>query len=405
MFILNFLRYLRGYVVFHAKGMFVERFLNLAARDGIAIWNSLRRGELFAGSAYAGDYRRLRHHARKTGVRMRVAEKHGVPFKRHKYRKRTGLLLGLGVFFIFVFAVSRFVWRVEVSGNESLTESEIVIALEEIGVKPGVLRSSVDVRGVERRIILAFDRLVWAALNINGSTAYIEVRENSLKPGEITEMGPCNIVASHSGQIISMTVTEGHPLKFIGDAVLKGEVIVSGVTQTRLGHNTLRHARAKVVARVEHEITVTAPYEQTIFQDTGQIATRTYFRLFGWELPLFPPFEIPRPYHAEREFAPFKLFGRELYSGIFTERFHLMEETEIAYSMAEARSLAIKELELREKAEFLDAEILDKTVVGRPGSTGFTLEARYDCMMNVAAEKPIRVESAQGRNATAPAAQ
>ncbi len=392
MFIVNFLRYLHGYVVFHAKGAFVERFLNLAARDGITIWNSFRRGELFVGSTHAVNYRRLRRHAMKTGVRIRVAEKHGVPFKRRKYRKRTGLLLGVGIFFIFVFVVSQFVWRVEVSGNESLTETEIILVLEELGVKPGVLRSSLDIRGVERRIILAFDRLVWAALNINGSTAYIEVRENSLKPGEISPLEPCNIVASHSGQIISMTVTEGQPLKFIGDAVLAGEVIVSGVTQTRLGQNTLRHARATVVARAEHEISVTIPFEQTVFKDTGQIATRKYFRLFDWEFPLFPPLEIPGPYHVERDFAPFKLFGGELFSGIFTERFHLMEETNVTYSMAVAKSLALKELALCEKAEFGDAQILEKTVVGRPDSTGFTLEAYYLCLMDIAAEKPIRVE-------------
>ncbi len=68
MFILSLLRYLRGYVVFSARGSFVERFLNLAARDGVSVWNTFKRDGVFYGRTFAASYQKLHRHARKCAV-------------------------------------------------------------------------------------------------------------------------------------------------------------------------------------------------------------------------------------------------------------------------------------------------------------------------------------------------
>jgi similar to stage IV sporulation protein len=388
-FILTFLRYLRGYVVFSIRGAYVERFFNLAARNGIPVWNTFRRGDVFYGKTFAKSYRKLHKHARATGVRLRVAKKSGVPFKRRKYRKRIGLLLGFEIFFAFILLTSQFIWRVEVNGNNRVAESEIVAALDELGIKPGTLKASVDVRGAERRLLLELDRLSWVALNITGSAAYIEVRENEPPPQMVDPSVPCNIVAARSGQILDMLVMNGQPIKNIGDAVLQNEIVVSGVTQTSLGQNSFKHARARVMAQVEHRIEINTPYDQLVFQETGEIATRKYLRVFGWDFPLYPPFKIPAPYHAEREFKPFTLFGNELFSGIFTERYHLMREVPVTYSGYEAKALALRELGALEKAELPGAEILSKNMFSRSDGETYTLVADYICIMDIAAEKPI----------------
>lgn len=389
MFLLELMRYIRGYVKFSAKGVFIERFLNLAARDRVPIWDGRKRGDQFTGKTVAGSYIRLRPHAKKAGVKIRVIEKHGAPFKRYRYRKRTGLLIGFAVFFVFLFMMSRFIWRIDVSGSELVGESEILSALEELGVSQGKLRSSIDVRGVERRALLKLDGLSWIALNIQGSTVHVAVRESEPSPMMIDPHMPCNVVASKSGQIVSMTVYDGQPLKAVGDTVLEGDIIISGITQDRLGQNMFRHARAQVKARVQDRIVVEVPLTQNQFVETGEIRTRYFLHAFGWDLPLFLPRKIPQPYHVERGNKMLTISGTELPAGIFSEKYFLMRETAVTYSEADAKLLALKELDFRQKSEFGNSEIIEKNAAGVLSDGAFTITTDYVCLMDISKEVEI----------------
>lgn len=389
MFLLKLLRYLRGYVKFSATGAFVERFLNLAARDRIPIWDGRKRGDSFTGNTIASEYRKLRRHARKTHVKIRVTEKNGAPFKRHQYRRRTGLLVGLGIFLAFVFLMSRFIWRIEVGGNESVSEGEIIAVLEHIGVTTGKLRSSIDVRGAERRALLALDDLSWIALNIKGSAVHVEVRESDKKPEMIDPDMPCNIIAARSGQITSMLVHNGQAVKVIGDTVLEGDMIVSGITEDRLGQNLFKHARAQVIARVQHRITVKTPLNQTKFVETGEVRYRRFVHVLGWDLPLFLPIKIPQPYHVEREKSMLTISGEELPCGILREKYTLMQEVPVKYTEAEAKQLALNELSFRQRLELDGAEIIEQTSVGALENDSFVLVTDFVCTMDVAKEKQI----------------
>lgn len=389
MFLLNFIRYLRGYVKFIVTGAFVERFLNLAARDRIPLWDGRKRGDSFTGSTIASEYRKLRKHAKKARVKMRIIEKSGAPFKRRQYRKRTGLLVGLGIFLVFVYLMSCFIWRIEINGCERVAESEVIAVLEELGVSSGVFRSSIDVRGAERRALLALDDLSWIALNIKGSTLHVEVRESDQKPAMIDPDMPCNVVAARSGQIISMVVHSGQAVKQIGDTALEGDVVVSGITQDRLGQNLFKHARAQIVAKVQHRIIIKIPFKQTEFVETGDVRNRSFLHILGWDLPLFWPQKIPQPYHVEREKNMFTIAGKELPCGILQEKYTLMREVPVIYTEGEAKLLALKELDLRQRLELTDAEILDKSAYGTTEGDTFILTAEYVCTMDIAKERQI----------------
>lgn len=373
------------------QGAFVERFLNLAARSRIPVWDGRKRGDSFTGKTIAGQYKRLRQHAKKTGVRMRVTGKHGAPFTRRKYRRRTGLLVGIGVFFTFIFITSRFIWRVEVAGNERVSETQIISALEELGVMPGRLRSSIDVRGAERRALLKLDDLSLIALNIRGSAVHVVVREREPKPVMVNPDMPCNVVAARSGQIVAMVVYSGQPMKAVGDTALEGDILASGITEDRHGQNLFKHARATVTARVQHRITVDVPLEQTHFVETGVVKYRRFLHVFGWDIPLFWPSKILRPYHVEREKSMLEAGGAGLPVGILYEKYFLMREEPITYTEEEAKLLGLKELNAKQKVELDGAEILDKTAAGKLHDGIFTITADYVCMMNIAEEREILI--------------
>ena len=62
MFIIDFMRYMKGSVRFKASGDFAERFVNLAARERIALWDCRRKDGNLHASAPAKSYRKLRGH-------------------------------------------------------------------------------------------------------------------------------------------------------------------------------------------------------------------------------------------------------------------------------------------------------------------------------------------------------
>lgn len=392
MFILNLIRYLRGYVWFEARGVFVERFLNLVARNHIPVWSGQKRGDVYTGCVIAGDYRKLREHAKKAGVKLHVTGKKGAPFQRRRYRGRTGLVVGLVIFLGFVLGMSRFVWRIEVNGNEKLQETTILQTLEALGVRPGTLRSSIDVRDCERRLLLMLDNVSWAALNIEGSAIHVEISEATPPPPMVDPKEPCNVVAGQAGQILSMNVFDGQTLIGIGDTVLPGDIIVSGITQDQRGQSLFRHARAEVIAQVQQDVEVEIPLNQTEYVETGKTMKRRYLGVFGGELPLFLPFSIPSPYRVEREETRLTMFSRELPLTLLREEYILMEESPLIYTEEEARKLALLELSLLEKATFDDAEIVNKEIRGRLEGQVFLLNATYTCNMNIALEQKIAVD-------------
>lgn len=391
MFLIRLLRYLRGYVWFEARGVFVERFLNLVARDRIAVWSGRKRGEVYTGCIAAHNYRRLRTHARKTKVKLRITQKVGAGFQRRKYRKRTGLFIGLALFVVFLMGMSQFIWRIEIGGNERVDEIDVLQALEALGIEPGTWRSSIDVRDCERKMLLLLPELSWAALNIDGSALRVEVSESTKPPKVILDSAPCNIVAGEAGQILSMYVYDGQAMVQIGDTVLPGDMIVSGITQDSRGMSLFRHAQAQVIAQVQLNLEVSVPLAQTHYIETGKIMKRGYLQLFTGEIPIFLPWSIPAPYRVNRTTTPLRMFSLELPLSWLGEEYILMEEVPVTLTEAEAKKEAMAELGNLQKARLGDAEILEREISSALEGDHFVMKAHYICNMDIAEEREILI--------------
>ena len=391
MFLLKLIRYFRGSVQFTAHGLFAERFVNLAARANISLWNFSRRGEAFSATVDAAGYKKLRHIARKTGVSIRLQKKHGAPFTRHRYRNRIGIPAGILLFTAFLFGMSMFTWRIEVNGLENLPESRVLAVFEELGVYPGSLRAGIDVRDCERRALLKIPELAWVALNIDGSTATIEISERTMPPTIIDIHDPCNIIAAKSGQITALRVYEGQAMTEIGFAVQKGDLLISGITQDSFDKNLFRHARGEVIARTDHKIDLQIPLTQQKYTPTGETQNRDYLELFGITLPLFLPTKIYGFYHVERESISLELFGTRVPVQVHHQRYNIMQQEEITLSEISAKEQALRELAAIESIELNGADILNRSMTGLVENNIFYLSANYDCIMDIAEPRAIAV--------------
>ena len=209
MLLVRSLRFIRGSVTFEVKGKFAERFFNLLGRNGIPVFSVSPTKDGFYATTTVKKYFKIRPFVRKTHVRVHVVKRQGLPFLMKRYSKRIGLLAGVLVFALVLLLSGEFVWEIRVNGNELVSEQEILQSLEEMGLKRGVWKNSLDVQKLALSLRREYHEIGWAAVNLIGSVAEIEIGERDEGDEVVEDSSPCNVVASRGGQIVSMEVYDG----------------------------------------------------------------------------------------------------------------------------------------------------------------------------------------------------
>ena len=71
MFFIKLIYFLKGYVIIKVEGFFIERFINICIRRGIALKKITRTGNNTASMQVSfSDFKRIRPVARKADVRI-----------------------------------------------------------------------------------------------------------------------------------------------------------------------------------------------------------------------------------------------------------------------------------------------------------------------------------------------
>lgn len=220
---------LRGYLLLSIKGKSVQRFLQLCAFHGLTFWNLIWTEGGYEAFLSVRDFRRLIPICRKTGTKIHILEKHGLPFFFEKNRKRKAFFLGFLIFAGLLYGFSGRIWQIQVTGNYSNSTPAILGYLGEMDVLLGTAKDQLDCSEISAAIRGEFSNVTWVSTKIDGTKLKITVKENDILYGtETEEEKPCDLVAAHSGTILSMITRQGTPLKKAGDPCEKGEILVSG---------------------------------------------------------------------------------------------------------------------------------------------------------------------------------
>ena len=154
---------------------------------------------------------------------------------------------------------SLFLWRIEISGNDKLSDAEILRKLAECGVDYGAYWPALSSDEIRSRIVSEMPEIAWLSLNVRSSKAEIIVHERIDKPDIVNEKSPCDIIASKSGVIRKMSVLEGESAAIVGNAVAKGDVLVRGLMSSETGDERYVHSMAQVIADTWYEISAQTP--------------------------------------------------------------------------------------------------------------------------------------------------
>ena len=196
----------------------------------------------------------------------------GIPKLLKRLRVRVGLVVGAVLAIALVVLSGLFVWDVQVSGNEKLTEGEVVEALRACGFSVGSYLPSLRVREIENRVLMASEDIGWISINTDGTVARVQIIEHvSRESGEGTSStkNPANLIALADGQIEYLELYRGNAVVTVGQAVTKGELLVSGLYDSKTGSFRYTHAAGRVMARTERVLEVEIPflYEEKVYDE------------------------------------------------------------------------------------------------------------------------------------------
>lgn len=381
---LGFGRWILGSVEFRGEGAYPERFLNLAAAGRLKVWNVREKDGVFSGRVYCRHYRALALCGKKSGMRIRIAKKRGLPFLLHRYRKRWGVGLGLLLFAGLLILSQNFIWQVEYPEMAEKDQAYLEAALEEMGVCEGAYIKKLDIPQIQRDILMKMEDLSWIALNIDGTKLTVELSQK-VTPPEPADRSPYHVVAKKPGVISGMEVYEGKKMVKVNDVVKKGQLLVSGLVEVPKGERLFyTNAGAKIYAQTSSQTTLRFALNQEEKVFTGQEETRFSLYLFGLKIPLYIAFPMEQPYEKEAVYDPLKVRDTPLPLGIWKETYAFYEPVERAYTEEEAKEKLLEGFAAYEKEEHAECEILNREDSFRTEKGEMLLTRRYTCKEDIA---------------------
>ncbi len=204
------------------------------------------------------DYPALQRILQQRGENIKVLRRSGIFWGIQGLKRRPVLVLGLLLLLAVALYLPTRVLFIEVTGNHNVPETLILEKAQICGVKFLASRREVRSEVMKNALLGAIPELQWAGINTYGCTAVISVKERTAATKSEVSTGVSSIVAVKDGVIQEMTVLQGNPLCKVGDAVKKGQVIVSGYTDCGISIQATC-AKGEVFALTEHCLTAIHP--------------------------------------------------------------------------------------------------------------------------------------------------
>lgn len=271
----------RGITELEVKGENPARILNTMSSCGIEFWDSVPIDDYCIKlKIHSSDYPTVKSFRGMSGLETRIISSRGGGRIARHIKRRAALFSCFAVFIGLLAVSSMFIWNIDVVGNETVSDAEIMRALNECGVSYGTFWPSISSDIVRSRMLLKLDGVSWITVNLHNSKAEVVIHERVEKPEIYNKDAFCDIVAEKSGIITKMSVFEGERRVAVGDSVAVGDVLVSGLMQSETVGDRFVHAKADIEARTWYDITAVTPLYQS-FKTESRASSRNISFVFG----------------------------------------------------------------------------------------------------------------------------
>lgn len=226
------IRYLKGYLSIKVWGFSTERFMNLCGNHNIFLWEIENHGDYYTMCISLKGFFQLKSITRKTGTRVAITRRYGLPFLFVRMKKRKIFIAGLAGSFLFWIWTMGHIWSIHITGNFYVTQDVFMDFLKENQIQAGMKKKEIDIEALEKAVRNEYNIVTWTSVQLDGTRLIIQIKENDVPAGQKEKQPDTgegyDLVAEKDGRVISIITRSGVPLVAAGAEVKKGDVLVEG---------------------------------------------------------------------------------------------------------------------------------------------------------------------------------
>lgn len=273
--------YFTGYVTVKVKTSQPERFLNIIVLSNIYLWDLKRisENEMTFNISPKG-FKKLRKIVYEVRSKVKILDKKGFFLLRRKIKSKKIIFLGvIPVIFIIMF-LSSLILDIEITGNETTDTNIILEKLSEINLQKFKFRSNIDSDKVSVKLINELDNIAWVGVREEGTRLLIEIKERNMPPEMVPKNIPCHIVAKKDGIIKKMNVKNGEPVASLNQVVVKDQVLISGIINTKFDGLRYVHSMGDIIANTWWESFLDVKLYEYKKNYTGNHDKKIFLKIF-----------------------------------------------------------------------------------------------------------------------------
>lgn len=260
-----------------------ERAVNYICRNGVLLNRAHRTDEIHYtfDVDYVNNKRLLELDGQKQGYTLTLENAGGIIPLFFKIKKRIFFTAGLLAALLLLIYLTGHIWTIDIKGVEFADVDYARECLERAGFCEGVSKSSINVRSIQNEVLKNTDRFSWIWIYIKGTHAVVKVKKATPIPPIEDRYDYTDIVASCDGIILDIMPKKGRQMISVGDAVRKGDLLISGISETKYGPIRFLNASGRVWALTYH--TLEGEFNHTCEKEylSGKSATDITLNAFG----------------------------------------------------------------------------------------------------------------------------
>ena len=385
------LSYILGYIRVSAEGYYIEKFINICTNKKIIIWNLKRdKNVKLHFNVRIDDFKEITKIAKKIKSKIKIEKNKGLPFLLNRYKKRKLFAIFIIVIISIVIGLSNFIWNIEIKEESGQELEGIYQDIIDSGLNTGTLKSKIDTKEIINKVRLKREDIAWMGIELKGTNAIVNVVKADSKPEIIDETEYCSIVSDKVGIITKINAQNGTANVKVGDTVTVGTPLINGWIEGKYTGIRYVHAKGEIEAKVWYTKNKFISYNTTETKETGNIEEHYSIKINNFEINFkkkLPKFQIYDTIDNEEKI---KLFS-DFYLPISVKKTTYKEliEEKKTYSIEQAKTLGIQELQKE-----LDEELKDKNIVGKNINTyekenGLEVFVTYEVLENIGTNEKL----------------
>ena len=289
-----------------------------------------------------------------------------------------------------IFALSNFVWNIEIEGNNLISSEEILEELNRNGIKQGELKYKINTQKVIEKMRLNDERISWIGIKIDGTNAKVTIVEAVAKPDILDENEYCDIVASKDGIITKINVTNGTALVKEGDVVENGRKLIGGWMEGKYTGVRYMHASGDIEAKVWYiqektesliqQEKVKTNAEENKYAVTLNKNTINFYKTIS-------KFEKYDTMETKNKIKILNNFYLPIEFKKITNYEYRYEQKQ--YTVEQLQEKIIQELEEQMKNDIKNKQIVNRNIIAEPTETELKVKLIYEVIEKIGVEQKL----------------